>query len=79
MERRVWTDPRVVAAARPFVALRLDMTDTEGDAERLAERYEVVGMPATVLFDARGQRVKSLLGYRDPAELAAALRAVAEE
>jgi thiol:disulfide interchange protein len=78
MERRVWTDPEVVAAARPFVALRLDLTEAEGDAERLAERYAVTGMPMTVILDARGNRVAGLFGFQNAAALAAALRRAAE-
>ena len=69
----------MIAAARPFVALRLDVTETEGDAERYAERYEIKGVPTVVLFGAGGRRVEALVGFRDPAELAAALRAAAEE
>jgi thiol:disulfide interchange protein len=79
MERKVWTDPRVLEAARPFVALRLDVTDTDGYAERYAEQYEVRGVPTIVLYDARGRRVDAFIGSRDPADLVAALRRVAEE
>jgi thiol:disulfide interchange protein DsbD len=79
MERKVWTDPRVEAAARPFVALRLDLTDAEGDAERYAERYEVTGLPVTILFDAHGRRTATLVGYQDPDRLASTLRTAAEE
>jgi len=78
MERTTWSDPRVLEAARPFVALRLDVTSAEGDAERYAERYQVTGMPTTVLIDARGNRVAGLTGYQDAALLAAALRSASE-
>jgi thiol:disulfide interchange protein len=78
MEREVWSDTRVAQAARPFVALRLDLTDAEGDAERYAERYEIKGMPYTVLFDARGRRVADLFGYQDVDKLVAALLRAAE-
>jgi thiol:disulfide interchange protein len=79
MEREVWSDPRVEKAARPFVALRLDLTAAEGDAERYAERYEITGMPFTVLLDARGRRVASLFGYQDVDKVVAALLRTAEE
>ncbi len=78
MERTTWSDPRVLAAARPFVALRLDVTEAEGDAERYAERYQVTAMPMTVLLDARGVRVAALVGSQDAAKLAAALQSAAE-
>jgi thiol:disulfide interchange protein len=75
MERRIWTEPVVIEAARPFVALRLDVTETEGDSERYAERYAVSMVPTTILFAPGGRRVETLTGLRDPAALAAALRA----
>jgi len=78
MERKVWTDPRVREAARPFVALRLDMTQTEGDAQRYAERYEVVGLPTLILFDATGRRVATLTTYRSAEAVVEALRRAAE-
>ena len=77
MERKTWADPRVIEAARPFVALRLDVTVTEGDAERYAERYDVTGVPMTILFDGSGHRVAAFLGSRDAPSLAAALHRAA--
>jgi thiol:disulfide interchange protein len=79
MERRVWVDPAVAEAARPFVALKLDVTEVEGDAERLAERYDVAAIPCLVLVDPRGHRTAKLGGFQDAAKVAAALRAAAEE
>ena len=61
----------------PFVALRLDVTEASGDAERYAERYQVTAMPTTVLLDARGARV-ALVGYQGAEALAAALLRAAE-
>ncbi len=78
MERKIWSDPRVREAARPFVALRLDLTAAEGDAERYAERYGLVAMPATLLFDARGQRVAALFGSRDTVAIVEALERAGE-
>lgn len=62
MERDVWTDRRALAAARSFVALKIDVTETDEDAELYADRYAIQGMPATVLFDSSGRRVAVLNG-----------------
>lgn len=79
MERTTWTDARVAAAVRAFVALRLDLTDAESaDASITAERYEIVAMPATVIFDTRGQRVSVLHGFADTEALLAALARAVE-
>ena len=73
MERRAWVDPRVVAAARGFVALRLDLSDAEGDAELYAQRYGLTALPMTLLFDARGRKAAVRAGWVEPAALAADL------
>jgi thiol:disulfide interchange protein len=79
MERTTWLDPKVAEAARPFVALRLDVSAAEGDAQRYAERYEVNAVPMLVLFDAHGQRAASLTGYQNADRVVDALRRAAED
>jgi thiol-disulfide isomerase/thioredoxin len=51
---------------RPFVReIRLDApVALDGDGA-VAQRYRVVGLPATYLIDRRGALVGSILGYRD--------------
>jgi thiol:disulfide interchange protein DsbD len=78
MERDAWRDPRVVAAARRFVALELDLTDADAEAEASAKRYDVSIVPMTVLIDAKGRRTATLGGLVDAEALAAALAKVAE-
>jgi thiol:disulfide interchange protein len=79
LDRTVWRAPGVVAAARRFVALRLDLTSAEGDAELFAQRYELTAVPTILLFDAEGRRAASLRGYVDADRLAAELARVADE
>jgi thiol:disulfide interchange protein len=57
MEREVWTDPHVVALAPRFVWLKVDLTDTEGDAELVAQRLGVAGVPMTMVLDPDGTRI----------------------
>lgn len=73
MERSVWTDPRVIRAAAGFVALRLDLTEAEGDAELFAQRYGVDVMPATIVMDAGGRKIAVIRGFADAEALAGAL------
>ena len=40
-----------------FVWLKVDLTDTEGDAELVAERLGVAGVPMTMVLDPDGTRV----------------------
>jgi thiol:disulfide interchange protein len=78
MERRVWTDAAVIAKVRPFVALRLDLTEAEGNAELYAKQFDVQGLPTTIVMDQSGKRVASILGYRDAATVLEALQAAEE-
>jgi thiol:disulfide interchange protein len=62
MERAVWTDPRLARATRGLVALELDVTSAEGDAELYAQRYAVTQIPSTLVFDASGKHVATVPG-----------------
>lgn len=74
MERDVWTDPEVRRAARSFVMLRLDATETDGVAEMTISRYNVAGIPSIVIVDVDG-RTTVVTGYVDKAKLARVLNA----
>lgn len=75
MDRAVWSDPRVVAAASRFVALRLDLTDAEeGDAEGYAQRYAVISVPEVVVLDGDGRVVDRVSGLATVDRVLAALR-----
>jgi thiol:disulfide interchange protein len=78
MEREVWTDARVIRASRAFVALKIDVTRAEGDAELYAERYGAPAVPAVLLFDANGRRVGLVSGRTQVSELLEALQRASE-
>jgi thiol:disulfide interchange protein len=79
MERRVWLDPGVAAAARAFVALRLDVTEAEGDAELYAQRYGVSGIPEILIVDPAGRTVAHRVGALSIEALVTLLRDAAGE
>jgi thiol:disulfide interchange protein len=66
MERDVFTDPHVLALAPRFVWLKIDLTDTEGDAELVAQRLGILGVPMTMVVDSDGTRL-----YAEPQFVAA--------
>ncbi len=79
MERDAWIDPRVVAAARRFVPLQLDVTDADENAELYAQRYGVDRLPEILVVDPAG-RTLATSGARTSADsLAAFLRDVGGE
>ena len=57
MERYVWTDPRVISLAPRFVWLKIDLTETEGDGELVAQRLGISGVPMTLVVEADGTRI----------------------
>jgi thiol:disulfide interchange protein len=78
MEREVWSDPRIVSAAQAFVALLIDVSGAEGDAELHAQRYGVSKLPTVVLFEREGRRAASLSGEPPVEALLDAMRAASE-
>jgi thiol:disulfide interchange protein len=78
MEREIWSDPRVLAEGGAFVALWLDVTSAEGDAELYAQRYGASALPAVALFDREGRPAGLVLGERGVDALLAALRAASD-
>ena len=75
-ERELWTDPRVTEAARRFVAIRIDLSSTAGEADGYLARYGIQVVPTTLLYDGTGRKVASLAGEVELPALLAALASV---
>lgn len=75
-ERTLWTDPRVTEAARRFVAIRVDLSSTGGDADGYLARYGIEVVPTTLLYDGSGRKVVSLAGEVELFALLAALGSI---
>ena len=78
MERTVWTDPRLARATRGLVALEIDVTSAEGDAELYAQRYAVTQIPSTLVFDANGKLVATVPGAATASALLEAIARAGE-
>lgn len=78
MDREVWTDARVIRASNAFVALKIDVTRAEGDAELYAERYGAPVVPSIVFLDADGRRVGVVSGSTGAGEVLEAMARAAE-
>lgn len=74
MELTTFRDPRVVEQAADFLMVKVDVTHPDHpDVAEFIERYDVVGVPTLVVFDAQG-RVRADLsraGYVSAKELLA--------
>lgn len=76
MERRTYPDPAVRQALSEAMLIKLDITANDAGAQRLLERYELIGPPATLFFGADGgeRRDYRLVGFMDAEAFAAHAR-----
>jgi protein disulfide-isomerase len=73
MKRQVWADPEVASLVNgQFIPVAIDMDDPE-DAELLT-RYNVRGVPVTILSDAQGNALRWRAGGMSKSEFLALLR-----
>lgn len=79
MDRTTWTDPRVVELARSFVALRLDVTDVDSQAQAEADAFGVSGLPTVLLFDAHGNELTRFESLTSTEVLLAAMSVAAAD
>ncbi|HVP66558.1 MAG TPA: cytochrome c biogenesis protein CcdA [Anaeromyxobacteraceae bacterium] len=87
LDRTAWSDPRVQAAAKRFVTLKMDGSQESDAFQRVFEKYAVVGMPTVVFIDSHGREMparvtgatsaEEMLKWLQAAEQACALPAVA--
>ena len=56
MDKRTFTDPRVVERSKSFLTLRVDLTRTGSpEVEKLAQDFRIVGVPTFVFLDSNGK------------------------
>ena len=60
LERNALSDPEVVQALHETVRVKLDITDSSADQQRLLSRYDIFGPPALLFFDTEGNWIKNL-------------------
>ncbi|WP_407275416.1 protein-disulfide reductase DsbD [Halothiobacillus sp. DCM-1] len=78
MEHDTFSDPGIVAALKPFVLLQADVTANNADDKALFKRFEVLGPPTIVFFNAQGveQKAQQVVGYEAPDRFLRHLEAV---
>jgi len=70
MEKEVWPNPQVVAAAASYVPVKLDIDQHRKEAEK----YNIEAVPTIVILDSQGKEKERSVGFREAEALAALLK-----
>ena len=65
LERYTFTDPGVIAEGRRFVAVKIDMTNTESPQKDWLEGYGARGLPLVVIHDPKGKESARVTQFVD--------------
>ena len=76
MDRVTWSDPGILERAGSFVALRLDVSDADENAQAAADRFELDMMPSTLVFDADGAEIGRFGGFASASDVLEVLRPI---
>jgi thiol:disulfide interchange protein len=76
MDSTVWHDPRVLAEAQRFVALRVDLTSEYDQQVPAAYKdFDIRGVPTTILVSSKGQILGRFgMGQGNAKDIAASMR-----
>jgi thioredoxin:protein disulfide reductase len=78
LDRKVYPDARVQAAAKRFVRVKIDGTNDSDALDKLYERYGVQALPTVTFVDSKGTVLKDpkVTGYLEPEHFVAVLSRV---
>jgi thioredoxin:protein disulfide reductase len=76
MEHSTFVDPSVVSEARRFVRMKANLTAQNKTTEDLMSKFEIQGVPTTMLIDSSGKVFQRKVGYIGPREMLSDLRQV---
>ncbi len=76
MDHSTYVDRGVVAEAERFRMVKADLTDENDTNTKIAEEFEVRGVPTLILRTAAGEETHRMVGYVGPDELLAAMKQV---
>ena len=76
MEHSTFIDPSVVSEAKRFVTMKANLTAQDKKTEDLMTKFEIQGVPTTMMIDSAGKVLQRKVGYIGPREMLADLRHV---
>ena len=81
LDRKTFTDVRVIDATKEFVRLKVDLTHFDSpESEALRKKFNIAGVPTIVFLDGKGEEVVSsrVVGYLPAQEFIEKTKAVVE-
>lgn len=76
MEHSTFVDPAVVKEASRFVTMRADLTAQDKQNAELISKFNIQGVPTTILIDSNGRVRQQTVGYIGPGEMLEDLKQV---
>jgi thiol:disulfide interchange protein DsbD len=76
MERSTFVNPAVVKAASRFVRLRANLTRQDGKSQAIIHKFDIQGVPTTLIINSAGRIEVRKVGYVGPDEMLTALHRV---
>jgi thioredoxin:protein disulfide reductase len=76
MDHSTFIDPSVVSESKRFVRMKANLTKQDKLTAELTSKYEIQGVPTTMLIDSAGNVKMRKVGYIGPSELLSDLRNV---
>jgi thioredoxin:protein disulfide reductase len=78
LDRKTYPDARVQAAARRFVAVKIDGTHESDALDKVYDRYGIQGLPTVIFVKSDGTVLKDprVVGFVEPAEMVDLLKRV---
>lgn len=58
LDHKTFSHPDVQSKLSQFVNIKLDFTKNSDEAERLKEKYSIVGLPVVIFYDSKGNQLK---------------------
>jgi thioredoxin:protein disulfide reductase len=76
MDHSTFIDPSVVSEAKRFVRMKANLTAQDKATEAVTSKFEIQGVPTTMLIDSAGKVAQRKVGYIGPQEMLIELRQV---
>lgn len=76
LDHQTYNQAQILALAKQFISIKMDMTESNADNDEMRRRYSVIGMPTVIFLAPDGRELERFSGYRKPEEMAEIMQRV---